>query len=52
MGDNNSAKANMFVIRFEMCVGDASCKDEAVIKEWIKRKFILTLVNHAEFNKE
>lgn len=51
MGDFNSAAAHQLTIVFEMCRGEG-CKDEEVIKDWMQRKFILTLENTAEFNKE
>ena len=52
MGDYNSARGNQLVIRFEMCSGRDDCKTKSQIKEWIKRKFIITLGNMASFNKE
>lgn len=51
MGDWNSAAAKQLVIRFEMCSGRDDCKSEAFIKDWMKRKFIVTLSNEASFNK-
>ena len=50
-GDFNAAAAKQLVIRFDICRGEG-CKDEAVIKEWLNRKFLLVLENQFEFNKE
>ena len=51
-GDYNSAKAIQLVITFTICRGRYYCKDEATIKEWLARKFILTMENHIYFDKQ
>jgi hypothetical protein len=52
MGDYNSAAAKMLVFTFTMCKNQDYCEDEAVIKHWMARKFILTLENSIFFNKD
>ncbi len=51
MGDYNAAAAKQLVLRFDICRGEG-CKDEATIKKWLNRKFLLVLENQFEFNKE
>lgn len=56
MGDYNSAAAKQLVITFEMCrrgkTPGVNCKSESVIKDWMARKFLLTMENQIEFNKD
>ena len=56
MGDYNSAAAKQLVVTFEMCrrgkTAGVNCKSESVIKDWMARKFLLTLENQIEFNKD
>lgn len=57
-GDYNSAAAMQLIIAFTMCRDRTLendgyvCQDEAVIKHWLARKFILVLENRVSFDKE
>ena len=52
-GDYNSSKARHLQIRFEKCEQEREdelktgvrCKADEEIKEWLKRKFIITYAN-------
>ena len=44
-GDYNSPKARSLVFRFEKCTNSASCKSDAEIQAWLKRKFIVVYYN-------
>ena len=48
-GDYSSQAVSHLVIQFEKCVGEDKCADEAEIREWLRRKFILTLRNEHNF---
>ena len=53
MGNYNSAAGKQLVITFEICRDKPGvCKDEDVIKLWLKRKFLLILENQELFNKD
>ena len=46
MGDFNSSVGKQFVIAFEVCRNKPGiCKNEEVIMNWLKRKFLLVLEN-------
>ena len=59
-GDYNSAKARHLQIRFEKCEQKredeagtgVKCKTDDEVKEWLKRKFILTYANSIRFRLE
>lgn len=58
-GDYNSARATQLVIRYEICVDEPStpiierkCKDYDDIKQWLNRKFLLTMENQITFQKD
>ena len=51
MGDYNSEAGKQLVISFKVCKGKPVCRDEAEIKKWMRRKFILIMENQIDFNK-
>ena len=48
-GDYSSSAASHLTIQFEKCVGQDTCAEESEIREWLRRKFILTLRNEYNF---
>ena len=51
-GDYNAAKTRSIVIEFQKCEKKAYCKSDTEIKDWLKRKFILTYTNRKRFQIE